>query len=192
MPICNIIANAGSGKYLNIGDTYTAQNGTNVNVYTGTGSNDQRWFLDSLSTTKDLLVYLNGNRNFALNAKRAGTDWNCTLYQATTETEKTDEYVRLERVGTTGSIYYIKLAKYSNRYLTISSDGNAYYEIERNPSGGKKTVRLQHCRNAVYNSPAYTHEMLLEDWDKGFCRLWTPITEKGNEHEQQLLPHPEK
>ena len=44
MPICNIIANAGSGKYLNIGDTYTAQNGTNVNVYTGTGSNDQRWY----------------------------------------------------------------------------------------------------------------------------------------------------
>ena len=128
MPIYNIIANAGSGKYLNIGDTYTAQNGTNVNVYTGTGSNDQRWFLDSLSTTKDLLVYLNGNRNFALNAKRAGTDWNCTLYQATTETEKTDEYVRLERVGTTGSIYYIKLAKYSNRYLTISSDGNAYWK----------------------------------------------------------------
>ena len=63
---------------------------------------------------------------------------------------------------------------------------DSYYETERNPSGGKKTVRLQHCRNAVYNSPAYTHEMLLEDWDKGFCRLWTPITEKGNEHEQQL------
>ena len=69
---------------------------------------------------------------------------------------------------------------------------DSYYETERNPSGGKKMVRLQHCRNAVYNSPAYTHEMLLEDWDKGFCRLWTPITEKGNEHEQQLLPHAEK
>ena len=66
---------------------------------------------------------------------------------------------------------------------------DSYYETERNPSGGKKTARLQHCRNAVYNSPAYTHEMLLEDWDKGFCRLWNPITEKGNE---QLLPHAEK
>ena len=43
---------------------------------------------------------------------------------------------------------------------------DSYYETERNPSGGKETVCLQHCRNAVYNSPAYTHEMLLEDWDK--------------------------
>lgn len=34
--------------------------------------------------------------------------------------------------------------------------------------------------------------VVLEDWDKGFCRLWNPITEKGNEHEQQLLPHAEK
>ena len=64
---------------------------------------------------------------------------------------------------------------------------DTYYETERNPSGGKETVRLQHCRNAVYNSPVYTHEMLLEDWDKGFCRLWTPITEKGkNDYERQL------
>ncbi len=31
---------------------------------------------------------------------------------------------------------------------------------------------------------------LLEDWGKGFCRLWTPITEKGNEHEQQLYYRP--
>ena len=38
---------------------------------------------------------------------------------------------------------------------------DSFYETERNPSGGKKTVRLQHCRNAVYNSPAFTHEMLL-------------------------------
>ena len=30
---------------------------------------------------------------------------------------------------------------------------DSFYETERNPSGGKKTVRLQHCRNAVYNSP---------------------------------------
>lgn len=40
---------------------------------------------------------------------------------------------------------------------------DSYYETERNPSGGKKTRRLQHCRNNVYNSPAYTHQMLLED-----------------------------
>ena len=52
--------------------------------------------------------------------------------------------------------------------------------------------RLQHCRNAAYNSPAYTHQMLLEDWDKGCCCLWNPITEKGNAHEQQLHHCPAK
>ena len=64
---------------------------------------------------------------------------------------------------------------------------DSFYETERNPSGGKKIVRLQHCRNAVYNSPVYTHQMLLEDWDKGFCRLWTPITEKGKYDYEILL-----
>lgn len=41
---------------------------------------------------------------------------------------------------------------------------DSYYMTEKNPSGGKELVRLQHCRNTVYNSPAYTHQMLLEDW----------------------------
>lgn len=31
---------------------------------------------------------------------------------------------------------------------------DAYYMTEKNPSGGKELVRLQHCRNTVYNSPA--------------------------------------
>ena len=35
-------------------------------------------------------------------------------------------------------------------------------------------VETQHCRNPIYNSEAYTHEMLLEDWDKGYCRYWNP------------------
>ena len=80
----------------------------------------------------------------------------------------------------------------NNTERNCDTCNDSYYMTEKNPSGGKKMVQLQHCRNIVYNSPAYTHQMLLEDWGKGFCRLWTPITEKGNEHEQQLLPHAEK
>jgi len=44
---------------------------------------------------------------------------------------------------------------------------DSFYETERNPSGGKKTVRLQHCRNAVYNSPAYTHEIVTGGLGQG-------------------------
>ncbi len=170
MPIYNIIANAGSGKYLNIGDTYTAQNGTNVNVYTGTGSNDQRWYLDSLSTTKELLVYLNGNRKFALNAKRSGTNWNCTLYQSTTETEKTDEYIRLERVGTTGSIYYIKLARYDGRYLTIDSEGNVYWK--EGLSGGTN----QQWKFSVIPTPTVVSGDYITAGKDGWLRLYKKPT----------------
>ena len=54
----------------------------------------------------------------------------------------------------------------------------SFYETEKNsfiPEG----VRMQHCSNSTYNSDAYTHEMLMEDWDKGYCRLWTPKKQKG-------------
>ena len=67
----------------------------------------------------------------------------------------------------------------NNTERNCDTCNDSYYMTEKNPSGGKKMVQLQHCRNIVYNSPAYTHQMLLEDWGKGFCRLWTPITEKG-------------
>lgn len=38
---------------------------------------------------------------------------------------------------------------------------------------------MQHCSNPIYNSDEYTHEMLMEDWEKGYCRLWTP-KDRGN------------
>lgn len=62
----------------------------------------------------------------------------------------------------------------NNTERNCDTCNDSYYMTEKNPSGGKKLVQLQHCRNTVYNSPAYTHQMLLEDWGKGFCRLWTP------------------
>ena len=49
--------------------------------------------------------------------------------------------------------------------------------------------RRQHCKNTVYNSKEYTRTMLMEDWNKGCCRLWAPISEdmKGHDHEKYLL-----
>lgn len=54
----------------------------------------------------------------------------------------------------------------------------SFYKTDKNtyiPSG----VKMQHCSNPVYNSPEYTHEMLMEDWYLGYCRLWAPHLEKG-------------
>lgn len=36
----------------------------------------------------------------------------------------------------------------------------------------------QRCRNPAYNAPSYTHDMLMEDWGQGYCRFWTPQTER--------------
>lgn len=48
----------------------------------------------------------------------------------------------------------------------------------------------QCCSNEKYNAPEYTREMLMEDWDKGYCRFWTPKEERNNQHEKQLFHRP--
>ena len=37
----------------------------------------------------------------------------------------------------------------------------------------------QKCRSPEYNSTAYTQEMFMEDRGQGYCRFWTPQTQKG-------------
>ena len=51
--------------------------------------------------------------------------------------------------------------------------------IEKNlhiPEG----VKMQHCGSFDYNSPAYTHKMLMEDRGKGYCRFWAPKIKEDN------------
>ena len=67
----------------------------------------------------------------------------------------------------------------------------SFMEKEPNSASENGFVEMQHCSNRIYNSPAYTHEMIMKDWDKGYCRLWTP-RERMNEHEKQLLHLSEK
>ncbi|MGE9971884.1 MULTISPECIES: hypothetical protein [Clostridia] len=64
---------------------------------------------------------------------------------------------------------------------------SSYYQEEKDLNGGKGLVRMQHCSNPHYNSPNYTNQMLLEDWNKGYCRLWEPKPEKGTDYEKQLF-----
>ncbi len=42
----------------------------------------------------------------------------------------------------------------------------------------------QKCRSMEYNSPNYTHDMLMEDWGRGYCRFWAPNTKKGQHDEK--------
>lgn len=54
----------------------------------------------------------------------------------------------------------------------------SFYQMDRSQYTHRGSVLAQHCANTVYNSAAYTREMLLEDWHKGCCRFWAPRTEK--------------
>ena len=42
----------------------------------------------------------------------------------------------------------------------------------------------QKCRSPEDNSLNYTHDMLVEDWGQGYCRFWTPKTQKENHNEK--------
>lgn len=66
----------------------------------------------------------------------------------------------------------------------------SFMQKNRNTVAESGSVEAQHCSNEIYNSPAYTHEMLMEDWDRGYCRLWEPRISKGEVHEKQLLHCP--
>lgn len=50
----------------------------------------------------------------------------------------------------------------------------SFLRKDKNTAAESGFIKAQHCSNDIYNSPAYTHEMLMEDWDKGYCRLWEP------------------
>lgn len=71
----------------------------------------------------------------------------------------------------------------NNTERNCDTCNDSYYMSEKNPSGGKKLVQLQHCRNTVYNSPAYTHHMLKEC--SHFCPAWERL-EGQNEIERFL------
>ena len=69
-------------RSLNIASSANIANGTQVNIYATSGSNDQNWVVDSLTSTSKQYIKHFSNQAYALNAYRSGTNWNCTLYKA--------------------------------------------------------------------------------------------------------------
>lgn len=120
MATYNIISHEGSGRCLNIASSSSIANGTNVNVYAATASNDQKWVIDSLTSTGEQFIKHFSNQAYALNAYRSGTNWNCTLYKAAGNADGT---LILSKVST--NVYTIRLSQHSNRYLTAEGNSNS-------------------------------------------------------------------
>jgi hypothetical protein len=62
----------------------------------------------------------------------------------------------------------IKIAKHCNNC------NHSYYAADTD-----EAAKTQHCSSPEYNSPEYTEEMLMADWDKGYCRFWSLRITKG-------------
>lgn len=63
---------------------------TNVNIWKDTGSNDQKWSINSLGTSQQVRTL--NNTTYMLNAYR--TNWNCDVY-----TSNSDTYVNFMSQG---------------------------------------------------------------------------------------------
>lgn len=130
MAYYNIVSHAGTGKYLNLyGSSSTSMNGRNVTIYNSTGSNDQKFKIASLTGTPQ--VFCATNEAYALNAYRSGTNWNCNTHTASDNI--TDSQVIFTKVS--GDIYTIRLANYSNRYMTAegtASGANVSWQAANN------------------------------------------------------------
>lgn len=50
----------------------------------------------------------------------------------------------------------------------------SYMEKEINGKAESEVVNRQYCSHEIYTSPAYTHEMLMAEIGRGYCRFWAP------------------
>ena len=71
-----IVSHAGAGLPLNVATTTTISRRTNVNIWSDTGSNDQKWSITSLGTNQQGKSL--NNLSYMLNANTS--TWNCDVY----------------------------------------------------------------------------------------------------------------
>lgn len=76
MATYKIVSHGGNGLPLNVETTSTISGRTNVNIWKDTGSNDQKWSINSLGTSQQVRTL--NNTTYMLNAYR--TNWNCDVW----------------------------------------------------------------------------------------------------------------
>jgi len=110
----SIISHNGTGKYLNVYGSGTINARRNVVIWDNSGSNDQKWVIDSL--TGQQTVRSVNNPVYGLNALR--TTWNCDVIPIAGNTDAKVTFVLVS-----SGIYRIRLVSDTSKYLT--ADGTA-------------------------------------------------------------------
>ena len=111
------LTNVGAGKCLNInGSNLTSlSNGTNVTLWSNSGSNEQKWILSLIYDDKPVKSVI--DRNYGLNVYRSGSPYNCNIHLVAGN--ETDAIVYLTNYG---SYYKISLHNYT---LDLTAQGAA-------------------------------------------------------------------
>ena len=130
MATYKIVSNGGNGLPLNVETTSTISGRTNVNIWKDTGSNDQKWSINSLGTSQQVRTL--NNTAYMLNAYR--TNWNCDVY-----TSNSDTYVNFVSQG--NNVYLIQLNSDKTKYLTATgtaSGSNVVWQARNTSSAAQK------------------------------------------------------
>lgn len=125
-----IVSHSGSGLPLNLATSGTISGRTNVNIWSDTGSNDQRWSINSLGANQQVKTL--NNLYYMLNANTS--TWNCDVYTA-----NSDAYVNFVTVST--GIYRLQLKSNTARYLTAdgsTSGSNVSWQALNSASNAQK------------------------------------------------------
>lgn len=117
------IVSVETGKVVNINGSYLVNlsGGENITLYDKSGSNEQVWEIDMISDTEDCYIRSYIDQAYGFNAHRkASGNYNCNIHKiAGNETDAAVHFVP----QADGS-YKIKLANYSNYYLTATASGD--------------------------------------------------------------------
>lgn len=130
MATYKIVSHGGNGLPLNVETTSTISGRTNVNIWKDTGSNDQKWSINSLGTSQQVRTL--NNTAYMLNAYR--TNWNCDVY-----TSNSDTYVNFVSQG--NNVYLIQLNSDKTKYLTATgtaSGSNVVWQARNTSSAAQK------------------------------------------------------
>ena len=130
------IVNVETGKVANISGSYLVNlsDGKNITLYSKSGSNEQVWKIDKISDSEDCYIRSYIDQEYGFNAYRSSSgNYNCNIHEIIgNETDAAVHFV-LQDDGS----YKIKLANYSNYYLTAitSNDGS---DIRWQPENSEK------------------------------------------------------
>ena len=114
--------------YLNIGSSAFIQQGTTVNTHAGTNSNDQRWVIDNLDSTREQTIKQYSYPLYGLSSK---SNYGCILSSSP---------AKIELYKRSTGVYTIRNMN-NSKYLTAGDNGVVSWESPNNSNMQNWTIQ---------------------------------------------------